>query len=278
MSIVKRIYQLSDIHIPTYQKLDIYAEQLEKVVKSISEDVSKSGLKSEEVRIVICGELVHSKNMVTNELNVFVSLFIRQLSSIAKVICFAGNHDLIASNTSRTDTISAIFQTAQFDNAIFLDMILGYESGIVYDDDITWALYSYFDDFNAPDIENSRKEHPENKVIGLYHGTVVGTKLYNGFVSDDGNSTELFEGCDCVMAGHIHKRQELKCGDCPIVYAGSTIQQNYGESITQHGYVIWDLENDSHEFVDIPSEYSYLDISINSLEDIENNKEILNNY
>ena len=85
MSIVKRIYQLSDIHIPTYQKLDIYAEQLEKVVKSISEDVSKSGLKSEEVRIVICGDLVHSKNMVTNELNVFVSLFIRQLSSIAKV-------------------------------------------------------------------------------------------------------------------------------------------------------------------------------------------------
>ena len=42
--------------------------------------------------------------------------------------------------------------------------------------------------------------------------------------------------------------------------------------------MIWDLENDSHEFVDIPSEYSYLDISINSLEDIENNKEILNNY
>ena len=278
MAIIKRIYQLSDIHIPTYQKLDIYSEQLNKVITSISEDAKKSGLQPEEMRIVICGDLVHSKNIVTNELNVFVSLFIRQLSSIAKVICFAGNHDLIASNTSRTDTLSAIFQTAQFDNALFLDMMLNYESGIVYDDNVTWALYSIFDDFNTPDIENSKNEYPDNTVIGLYHGTITGTKLFNGFVSDDGNSPELFEGCDCVMAGHIHKRQKLRYGDCPIVYAGSTIQQNYGESITQHGYVVWDLENDTNDFVDIPSDYSYIDMTINSIEDIANDKEIINNY
>lgn len=275
---IKRIYQLSDIHIPTYQKLDIYSEQLNKVITSISEDATKSGLQPEEMRIVICGDLVHSKNIVTNELNVFLSLFIRQLSSIAKVICFAGNHDLIASNTSRTDTLSAIFQTAQFDNALFLDMMLNYESGIVYDDNVTWALYSIFDDFNTPDIENSKNEYPDNTVIGLYHGTITGTKLFNGFVSDDGNSPELFEGCDCVMAGHIHKRQELRYGDCPIVYAGSTIQQNYGESITQHGYVVWDLENDTHDFIDIPSDYSYIDMTINSIEDIANDKEVINNY
>ena len=35
MAIIKRIYQLSDIHIPTYQKLDIYSEQLNKVIKAI---------------------------------------------------------------------------------------------------------------------------------------------------------------------------------------------------------------------------------------------------
>ena len=272
MAIIKRIYQLSDIHIPTYQKLDIYSEQLNKVITSISEDATKSGLQPEEMRIVICGDLVHSKNIVTNELNVFVSLFIRQLSSIAKVICFAGNHDLIASNTSRTDTLSAIFQTAQFDNALFLDMMLNYESGIVYDDNVTWALYSIFDDFNTPDIENSKNEHPDNTVIGLYHGTITGTKLFNGFISDDGTSPELFEGCDCVMAGQIHKRQQLRYGDCPIVYAGSTIQQNYGESITQHGYVVWDLENDTNDFVDIPSDYSYIDMTINSIEDIANDE------
>lgn len=275
---IKKIYQLADIHIPTYQKLDIYAEQLEKIINSISEDVAKSNLQPDEVRIVICGDLVHSKNIVTNELNVFVSLFLRQLSSIAKVICFAGNHDLIASNTSRTDTLSAIFQTAQFDNALFLDMMLNYESGIIYDNNITWALYSIFDDFKAPDITSSKEETPNNMVIGLYHGTVVGSKLYNGIINDSGSTSELFEGCDYVMAGHIHKRQELKHGDCTIVYAGSVIQQNYGESITQHGYVIWDIENNTHDFVDIPLEHNYIDVSINNIDDILNDKETLNNY
>lgn len=275
---IKRIYQIADVHIPTYQKLEMYSEQLQKLIDNIEEDANKSGLSPDEMRIVICGDLVNSKNNVTNELNVFASSFIRQLSSIAKVICIAGNHDLVESNVSRTDTLTAIFQTAQFDNAVFLDMELGYESGIVYDDDITWALYSFYDGYRKPDINNAIKEKPDNKVLGLYHGQIVGTKLYNGFISDSGQDADIFKGCKYVLAGHIHKRQSIKKGDCEIVYSGSVLQKDYGESITQHGYVIWDLTEDKYEFVDIPSEYGYYDFTINSIEDIKNNNEKLNNY
>ena len=275
---IKRIYQIADTHIPTYQRLDMYAEQLEKLVKSISEDMAVNGFQSGEARIVICGDLVNSKNMVTNELNVFASNFIRQLSSIAKVIVIAGNHDLIGENTSRIDTLTAIFQSAQFDNATFLDMELGYESGIAYDDNITWALYSFYDGFNAPDIAKAREEKPDNKVFGLFHGLIVGTKLYNGFISDSGSDSNLFEGCDYVLAGHIHKRQAINAGDCTIVYSGSVVQKDYGESITQHGYVVWDVEKGEYEFIDIPSDYGYYDFSIKSIEDIDNDDEKLNNY
>jgi DNA repair exonuclease SbcCD nuclease subunit len=62
------------------------------------------------------------------------------------------------------------------------------------------------------------------------------------------------------------------------VYSGSVVQKDFGESITQHGYVVWDLEKGTHEFVDIPSEYGYYDFSVNSMEDIEENREKLNNY
>lgn len=275
---IKRIYQIADVHIPTYQRLEMYAVQLEKLVNNISDDAARSGLKPEEMRIVICGDLVNSKNIVTNELNVFASSFIRQLSSIAKVICIAGNHDLIESNTSRTDTLTAIFQTAQFENAVFLDMELGYASGIVYDEDIIWALYSFYDDYNKPDIENARQEKPDSKVFGLYHGQIVGTKLFNGFVSDCGQGSDIFEGCDYVLAGHIHKRQSIRKGGCEIVYSGSVVQKDYGESLTQHGYVVWDLVDNEYHYVDIPSEYGYYDFSINSIEDISNNNEKLNNY
>jgi DNA repair exonuclease SbcCD nuclease subunit len=275
---IKRVYQIADVHIPTYQKLDMYGEQLDKLTNMIREDLSNDNIESNEARIVICGDLVHSKNIVTNELSVFCSTFIRQLSNICKVICIAGNHDLIESNTSRTDTLTAIFQTAQFDNAVFLDMELDYECGTVIDDNITWALYSIYDDLNKPDIETVREKYPNNTVIGLYHGSIVGGKLFNGFISDTGSDPTAFNECDYLFAGHIHKRQELKAGDCKIVYAGSPIQQNYGESLTQHGYVVWDIENKTHEYVDIPSDYGYYDFTITSIDDIRENKEVLINY
>jgi len=275
---IKRVYQIADVHIPTYQRLEMYMEQLNKLVDSIRENADNSGLSEDEMRIVICGDLVNSKNIVTNELNVFASMFIRNLSSIAKVVCIAGNHDLVESNTSRVDTVTAIFETSQFDNAVFLDMELGYESGIVYDDNITWALYSFYDGYRRPDIESAKEEKPENTVIGLYHGQVIGIKLYNGMVAGDGQESDIFSGCRAVMAGHIHKRQSIRRGDCEIVYSGSVVQKDYGESVTQHGYAVWDIDTMEYSFVDIPSDYGYYSFSISSIEDIREDREKLLNY
>ena len=277
---IKRIYQIADVHIPTYRKMDMYREQLEKLIESIGEDAKKSGLEKEEMRIVICGDIVNSKNQVTNELYEVASCFIRGLSLIAKVICIAGNHDLIESNTSRTDTLTGIFAASQFDNAVFLDDALGCSSGIAHDDNITWALYSFYDNYARPDIETAREDKQKNKVFGLYHGQIIGTKLYNDTINKEGQSLEIFNGCDYVLAGHIHKRQAIKSGDCEIVYSGSVIQKDFGESVTQHGYVIWELNNDKYEykFVDLISDYGYYNFKIDSINDIKEDKERLTNY
>ena len=277
---IKKIYQIADVHIPTYKKMDMYRDLLEKLIENIREDSENSGLKKDEIRIVICGDLVNSKNQVTNELYEVASCFIRGLSSIAKVICIAGNHDLVESNTSRTDTLTGIFAASQFDNAIFLDDALGCTSGVANDDNITWALYSFYDNYARPNIEGAREENPNNTVFGLYHGQIIGTKLYNGTVNGDGQSSEIFRGCDYVLAGHIHKRQTIKNGNCDIVYSGSVIQKDYGESVTQHGYAVWDKNGDKYEyrFVDLPNEYGYYNFKIDSLEDIKEDKEKLTNY
>lgn len=277
---IKKIYQLADIHIPTYQKLEMYATQLEKTVQLIAQDAEASGLQRDEMRIVICGDLVNSKNTVTNELNVFVSSFIRELANICKVLVIAGNHDLIESNTSRTDTLTAIFQTAKFDpnDAVFIDMSLDYESGALIDDNVIWALYSIYDDFKGPNIEPLKKSYPDKQIIGLFHGLIVGCKLFNGFVGDSGCDNSLFDGCDVVMAGHIHKRQIIEGNDCKIVYVGSTVQKNFGESLTQHGFAVWNVPSLECTFIDVPSEYGYFDMTINNFDDFKEDKEILNNY
>ena len=274
---IKLIIHLADIHIHNFVRLDEYSEQLTKVVDKCKE--LASNYDKEEIRIVISGDLVHSKNTISNELMVFASFFLRQLEEIAKVIVIAGNHDLIVENQTRTDTLTALFDTANFDNCIFLDAELDYKSGCAIDNNIVWVLYSIYEDFLRPtNLEEMKEEHPNSKFIGLFHGQVIGSTLNNGYVSDSGLDGDSFKDCDCVMAGHLHKRQVLKRGDTEIVYPGSLIQQTYGETVSQHGFTVWNVEDMSYQFVDIDNNYGLYDIEIDNIDDIDEDKEKLINF
>jgi hypothetical protein len=64
----------------------------------------------------------------------------------------------------------------------------------------------------------------------------------------------------------------------PIIQVGSTIQQNFGETINKHGYGVYDVETDNYEFVDIDNPKPYPSFKIESIEDLENGTERLLNY
>lgn len=270
---IKCVIHCSDIHIRPYLRLGEYVEQLEKFVEKCKEIAE--GYEKEEVRIVICGDLFHSKLNISNELMTFSSFFIRELEKIARVIVIAGNHDLLVNNTNRTDTLTALFETANFENCIFLDKELGYESGIMEDDNIIWALYSIYEGFTPPQLD--MVERDGKKVIGLFHGMIVGASLDNGSESESGVDSGLFNGCDVVMAGDIHKRQTITKDDVDIVYSGSLIQQTFGETVSNHGFVVWNVDDMSYEYADLDNDYGLYNISIDKFEDIDNDNEKLMN-
>ena len=170
---IKQIIHLADIHIRNFQRLEEYSIQLEKVVEKCKELCE--GFEKDEVRIVISGDLVHSKNTISNELMVFASYFLRQLEEIATVIVIAGNHDLIVENQARTDTMTALFDTADFKNCKFLDAVLEYKSGCAVDENVVWCLYSIYDDFMRPTtLEDTREANPNARFVGLFHGQIIG--------------------------------------------------------------------------------------------------------
>ena len=88
---------------------------------------------------------------------------------------------------------------------------------------------------------------------------------------------DVFSGLDFVIAGHIHKHQELKKNGVKAVYCSSLIQQDFGENIYGHGFVVWDVENKDYEFVEVESDYGYYKFKISTPEDINNDKEQLIN-
>jgi DNA repair exonuclease SbcCD nuclease subunit len=277
---IKLVLHTGDIHVYSNIRFDEYNEQLMKFIekcKELSEPYEK-----DEVRIVICGDIVHNKLTISNDQMVLVANFIRELEKIAKVIVISGNHDTIINNVTKKDTLSGVFETAQFENAFYLDLELGFQSGYIIDDNITWVVYSIYNGYMKPDFEKAIEDYPNNTVVGLYHGDIVGGKYYNGMVMENGLSKEAFNGCNCVMMGHIHKRQVIKRDGVNIVYCSSINQKDMGESVNGHGFVLWDTEDPEdieYKFVDVPNpDGGYFKFEINDISDIMDDKEELLNY
>lgn len=274
---VKYILHCGDIHIRNLRRMEETTEQLEKFLNLCREAVKKHG--ADAIRIVVAGDVFTQKINISNEANLVASWFFRELNNIAKTIVIAGNHDFLMNNKSRVDSLTPIFEMGQYENVFYADKELGYTSGCIKDDNIVWCLYSSFDDFNQPqDLEYTKSENVNSTFVGLFHGDVNGAKTDVGHMTERGLDGEYFSDMDFVCAGHIHKCQEIKKNGVKLVYSGSLIQQDYGENVSGHGFVVWNVEKKTWKHQEIKNpDNGFFKVVINNENDItENNETFLN--
>ena len=88
---------------------------------------------------------------------------------------------------------------------------------------------------------------------------------------------QVEEARDKGEGGDIHKRQELRFNNIPIVMPSSLIQQNFGEKISKHGFLEWDVKSKTYKEHDVKTDYGFYQFKIDSLEDIDNGTETLTN-
>ena len=274
---IKRIIQIADVHIPNSTTTDKpFLDMLKQLAGEIM--LETKGFKKEEVRIVIVGDVFEKKIKADNESKDLFHEFLNYINAIAKTIIVAGNHDMLENNQDRMDSISPTFSIkGVYPNIVYADKVLNYKSGYIKDDNVIWALYSMFDKFAKPNLDNLKDENPDCKLIGLYHGDIAGAVTDIGRMSEKGINTDDFKECDCVMAGHIHKYQTIKKNGVPIVYAGSVFQKDSGENTTGHGFVIWDIETMKYSLHEVKNLYKTYKFEISSYEDVENDEEKLLN-
>ena len=58
---------------------------------------------------------------------------------------------------------------------------------------------------------------------------------------------------------------------------GSTIIQNFGESIKNHGYGVYNIKKEKYRFYTLKNTQPYLNFKIRDIDDLENEREILIN-
>ena len=191
-------------------------------------------LREEKVDYIVhCGDVAHTKTQISPEYVDMCSQFFENLANIAPTYVILGNHDGNLKNSSRQDALTPIFNALKHPNLHLLK-----ESGETnINDKVCLNVLSVFDRENWIKPTNSDRIN-----IALYHGSISNCKTDIGWVMLNGEDTmEIFDGFDFAMLGDIHRRQILdKAGR--IWYAGSTVQQNHGET-NDKGILIWDIQS-----------------------------------
>lgn len=277
---ITKIIGIADIHIVNLpNKIKDLKEVCETFFGQARKIVEEAG-GPEFVRIAVLGDLFDAKLEISNEGLLAGYWFLQELDKICPTIVIAGNHDLNLQNLSKIDSITPIFEMADFKQTRFLDMDFGYKSGFLRDDNVVWCLYSTFVGFEKPGFEADKETNPDKttKYIGLIHGEINGAVSQNNMVSETALDVGLFDGTDFVFAGHIHRQQIIEGHGTKIVYCSSLKQKNYGETVTGHGFVLYDVPTGKFQFVETPNtKTGFYKYSILSLDDIDNNVEKLLN-
>ena len=247
---LKRIYHIADIHIRNIKR----HKEFRQVFYSMFEEIKKRG--TEDSIIYLAGDIAHAKLEMSPELVSEISWLFTECNKLCPTIVIAGNHDCNMNNSDRLDVLTPIVDALKLPNLTYLKDTQVYGIG-----DVDFAVFSIFDNKdNWPKADTLFG----NKKIALFHGPVDNSTTDVGYVVSSRHfTTEIFDGYDLALLGDIHKRQEMiSPSGCKVVYAGSLVQQNFGETLDKHGFLVWDLDTMTYEEVDIQNDYGYYTLDV----------------
>lgn len=202
--------------------------------------------------IVVAGDIFHHKTRVTPEdIEDFHYLFDKLVNYTCIVI--PGNHDMNGNNLDKLDLITPLIRPTWKNFHYIKQQEVRYICGVAF------AHLSIYHD-GSRDVEMVTSVPKEIKVVTLYHGMVDGCRFGSHVASGCRVGKKIIDASWLFLAGDIHGRQFLG-GDNGVAthaaYPGSLIQQNLGEELDK-GFLIWDLETRTANYVRIENPYGYL--------------------
>ena len=224
--LMTKFAHIADTHIKNlkyHYEYDLVFKQLYKELKREKPDY-----------IIHCGDIAHTKTQISPEFVEICSDFFKNLAAIAPTYIILGNHDGNLRNKSRQDAISPIVDALGIAN---LHLIKN-AAKIRLPEPFTLNVLSIFDEDNW-----DLTQDPDRINIALYHGAVKGSKTDVGYVIEHGDvEIKDLKKFDYGFLGDIHKTNQKIDRKGKIRYAGSTVQQNFGET-DDKGFLIWEIED-----------------------------------
>ncbi len=253
--IVKKILHIADVHIRNLKRHEEYRQVFDKLYASLKSETDENTI------IYLGGDIAHAKLEMSPEFVKEIAEFLTKCSEIAPTYLITGNHDCNMNNMGRLDVLTPIVDSLKLPNLFYLKDTQVFEL-----ENIRLVCFGIFDQKENWPKSNTLGNDKTN--IALFHGAVDKSQTDIGYqVSSKNFPIEMFDGYDYALLGDIHKRQimqEKSDGKPFVAYCGSLIQQNHGETLDKHGYMVWDIENHTYKSIDIPNDYGYYTLHIDN--------------
>lgn len=271
---IHNIIQISDIHIrigdQSKSRYDEYCSAFSRLRETLQ--LHPSIIQHTAV-IAIMGDVFHHKNKLEPcGLELAVKL-LQGLAELAPVIVIRGNHDYRQDLPSERDMITALMSYS-IPNVSYLDT-----TGLHTFDNLTIGVVAIQDTLlygatsgisrDLPPFPLPTQHHEGHYNVAMFHGSITGSTLQNGMSLSPtlhGYPIDWFKDYDAILLGDIHVQQihranAIECKEdsvgystlmgcydyssdtSPWGYPGSLIQQDFGESLTGHGYLVWNLQH-----------------------------------
>lgn len=236
-----KIIGISDIHIRNNSREEEYRSVFATLF-SMLRDIKPD-------RIVVAGDIFHHKSTLSPESVILAPEFFEGLSNIATVDVIAGNHDL-GKNLERIDAVQALIDKNMSRWNLKHPINYYRKSGVYSIDD---KHEYFFWDFRTKKHKAYKKS---NKIaIGLYHGAPYTIKLDSGKEMSPDISNDIFENCDYMFCGDIHKREFWN--DRRYAMIGSLICQSFAEEYYKHGFLVLDTDKKEMIEYEVPNDWGY---------------------
>lgn len=272
---INYVYHMSDIHIRDADRDVEYIQVFEKMYADIKSHIGKNSKKS---LIVVTGDILHTRIHAQAQALDIAKYFFELLMKLTDVIIIAGNHDCNMLNSDSSDPLSVIISDtstvniqseyiAKRNTKNSTSLYYLKNTGFYQFHNIVFGLTSVYgskilslDEMDSKWFKSIK--HKNIYKIGLFHGTIYGSFIDSGRKMFDRKiNIGEFDGYDRVMLGDIHKYQYLN-KQKTIAYAGSLIQQSFGETIENHGYLLWCLKENKSQHYEVFNEYGFCTIEI----------------
>jgi DNA repair exonuclease SbcCD ATPase subunit len=255
------IIHLADLHIRAGDNQRARINEYSCVFNNFIESISKLDCITTSCT-VIAGDIFHHKGRIDNAGLTLLFNFIDKLLHLTPIFIICGNHDYRQENTNDADSleiIETIFKKAHHANKLHYLK----NTGLYEFENIGFGVTSIKDVLKTTSgcgIVDELPEYPKpifsqniNAKVALFHGTI----------SENTYPIKWFNGYDYGVFGDIHKQQIHKTEEFLWGYPGSLVQQDDGESVNNHGFILWNLDAKTAEAHSVYNKYASVTIQQN---------------